>query len=323
MRALRRSVLSLGLGMAVVFGLAGENCSVSPAVAASKITLLYVPVSAFTASWVAEDQGFFEKHGVDVNLSLAQNGALIAAALESRTAQIGAVPPPQLLQANEQGLDLVVAAGTFVYPSLIPGSAPVLARTGSGIKGAPDLIGKKVGLPGFGGANELLAKKWVELNGANYRKIAWVEIPFPQMAEALQAGLVDAVITNIPFSDAVLDRKIGYPVGDWSSAAAAGSLVQTYASTRSWAKSNGEVLKAFRAALDEAIAYIDQAANKTSVQASMAKWSKLPPQAAATVAIPSNLDARAKPDGMKFWIDISREQDLIKSNPDPGSLIAP
>jgi len=51
-----------------------------------------------------------------------------------------------------------------------------MARTGSGIKTAPDLIGRKVGVPGLGGALDVLGRNWVKTNGVDYHKVNWVEV---------------------------------------------------------------------------------------------------------------------------------------------------
>ena len=46
----------------------------APAFAATKINLYYIPGGDFVPSFVAKDQGIFDKHGLDVDLSIAQNG---------------------------------------------------------------------------------------------------------------------------------------------------------------------------------------------------------------------------------------------------------
>src|ERR1700748_3254302 len=80
----------------------------APAQAATEITLLYTPSDSFTESYVAKDQGIFEKHGLDVMLTVGQNGSVITAALIAGSAQIGAPTPTVFLQAHEQGVDLVI-----------------------------------------------------------------------------------------------------------------------------------------------------------------------------------------------------------------------
>lgn len=292
-----------------------------PAVAATKLSFLYTAVNGFTSVYVAKDQGFLEKHGLDLDLALAQNGSVISAALVADSAQIGGPTPTVLLQANEQGLDLVVISGSYTYP--IPSQGGILARNGSGIKTAADLVGKKVGVPGLGGIIDVLSRKWVETQGTDYHRVGWIELTFPQMGDALKTGLADAVSSVDPFYRRVLDSKDGYSIGDWSAVIPPGTMPIVYASTRTWATKNAAAVAAFRASLDDAIAYMKIPANLPSVRESLAKYTKLPPQAAATVTIPPSFDSHAKPEGLSFWIGVSREQGLIKGNPDPATLVLP
>jgi NitT/TauT family transport system substrate-binding protein len=296
--------------------------STLPAMAATKINLLYIPGGDFVPSFVAKDQGIFEKHGLDVDLSIAQNGSVISAALASGSAQIGVPTPPVVLQAHEQGLDLVVIAGATVLP-FPPHAAGMLARNDSGIKGPKDLVGKKVGVPGFGGSFDVMMRNWVKASGADYHKVEWIELQFPQMGDALKAGLADAVGMVNPFYGRVLDSKVGYDIGDPTSIVPKGAMIVVYAATRDWATKNAAAIKEFRASLDEGVVYVKNPANLDSVRASMAKYTKLPPAAAATVPIPEEFDVHAKPDGFKFWIEAARDQGLIKGNPDPATLMAP
>lgn len=316
----RRRTPSRHLMMAALY-LLGLGLSAPPAIAATKITLLYTAVNAFVGSFVAADQGFFARRGLDVDLSLAQNGSVISAALVADAAQIGGPTPTVLLQANEQGLDLVVVAGTDDYPQSVPSG--VLVRTGSGIEAAADLVGRKVGVPGIGGIIDVLTRKWVQSAGVDYHKVDWVELQFPQMGDALKSGLVDAVASVDPFYSRIVDNKIGYSIGNYASIIPSGTIPVVYASTRAWATKNPNAVRAFRAALDDATAYVADTANLASVRKSIAKYTKLPPQVADTLALPDNLNAHATAAGLRFWIGVSREQGLIKGNPDPEKLVFP
>jgi NitT/TauT family transport system substrate-binding protein len=212
-------------------------------------------------------------------------------------------------------------AGTDVYPTT--SRSGVLARPGSNIKGPQDLAGKKVGVPGFNGIIDVLTRKWVQSNGLEYRKVQFVEVNFPNMRDALKGGIVDAVSLVDPFYSRLLDVKLGYPVGDYASVVPAGTMPIVYASDRSWVKSHPNELRAFREALDEAVAFINNPANVARVKASLARHTKLPPQVADTLAIPTNLTNRVRPEALAFWVALSREQGMIKGNPSPANLIAP
>ena len=231
---------------AAILGWAG------PAVAQTKITLLFTAGDSFTESYVAKDQGFFAKRGLDVTLQAAQNGSVISAALEAGSAQLGAPTPTVLLQADEQGLDLVIVASANRNAKQPPISETgIAARTGSGIKDARDLEGRHVAVPGLGGTVDVTMKKWVEVHGGDYRKVDWVEFMLPRMPDALSAGLADAVAVVNPFLDRIVKSKAGYIIGDFGDIEPPGTMVVVYASTRAWAKAHEDAVTAFRAELEE------------------------------------------------------------------------
>ena len=296
----------------------------SSAEAATKITLLYTPGDSFTESYVAKDQGIFEKHGLDVTLTVGQNGSVITAALIAESAQIGAPTPTVFLQAHEQGVDLVILASANRNPVQPPVSETgIVAREGSGIKTAADLIGHKHAVQGIGGTIDVLTKKWVAARGVDYRKIDWIEMQFPTVPDGLKAGLADAASVVDPFLHRILGAKTGYLIGDFGEVMPAGTMVVVYAATREWASAHKEAVAGFRAALDDAREFIEDPANAAAVKASIASYVHLPPQAAGFIQIPANLDSHAVPQGLAFWIATTREQGLIKAAPDAASLIAP
>lgn len=291
----------------------------SPAEAATKITFSYTPVNAWIGIFVAKDQGFLDQRGLDVDLSIAQNGSIISAALVADSAQIGGPTPTVLLQANEQGLDLVEIAGTGNYP--LEQASGIVARNDSGIKTAMDLVGKKLGVPGLGGIIDVLSKKWVATGGVDYHRVDWIELQFPQMGDALKSGLADAVASVDPFYTRVIDSQVGYKIGDYAAVIPPGTVPVVYASTRAWATKNAAAVKEFRAALKEAEAWLRDPAHLPAARESLAKYTKLPPQVVASLPIPTRLDIDPKPESLVFWIGVAREQGLIKGSPDPASLV--
>ena len=300
------------------------SLAATSAPAATKITLLYTPGDSFTESYVAKDQGIFEKHGLDVTLTIGQNGSVIAAALIAGSAQIGAPTPTVFLQAHEQGADLVILASANrnpVQPAV--SETGIVAREGSGIHGAADLIGRKHAVQGIGGTIDVLTKKWVEARGADYRKVNWIEMQFPLIPDGLKTALTDAASVVDPFLHRILGAKTGYLIGDFGEVMPAGTMVVVYAATREWASAHQGAIAAFRRSLDEAREFVENPANGAAVKTSIASYVHLPPQAASFIQIPANLDSHAVPRGLAFWIATTREQGLIKTAPDAANLIAP
>jgi NitT/TauT family transport system substrate-binding protein len=313
-----------GWALTLVACLAASPVATYAAWAATPITLLYTPGSSFTESYVAKDQGIFEKHGLDVTLTVGQNGSIITAALVAGSAQIGAPTPTVFLQAHEQGVDLVILASANRNPAQPPVSETgIVAREGSNIHTAADLVGRKHAVQGLGGTIDVLTKKWVQLHGVDYRKVNWVEMQFPTMPDGLKAGLADVVSVVDPFLHRILGAKTGTVIGDFGEVSPPGSMVVIYATTRDWARAHAEAVKEFRASLDEAREFIEKPENAAVVKASIASYVRLPPQAAAFIQIPTNLDSHAVPQGLAFWIATTREQGLISRAPDAATLIAP
>ena len=308
------------LGMGIATAAIAVSLAV-PAEAATKLNFMYTAVAQFVGLYVAKDQGMLEKHGLDVDTTLTTNGSLISAALVADTAQLGGPTPTVLLQANEQGLDLVVVAGTNVYPLSSPSG--VIAAADSNLHNAKDLDGKRVGVPGLGGIIDVLTRKWVQSNGLDYHKVNWVEIGFPQMADALKSHLVDAVASVDPFYTRIVGDKTGYDIGSYAAVIPAGTSPVNFVATRAWAEKNVDTIKALQAALDEAAVYIKDPANDKAVRASLATYTKLPPAVAAIIDVPRDFKVHITPDALSFWVEVSREQGLIKGNPDPKTLIYP
>jgi NitT/TauT family transport system substrate-binding protein len=292
-----------------------------PAFAAEKITLLYVPVNAYVTSYVAKDQGFFARHGLEVELKIVPAGGQSIASLMADSAQIATTTPTQLLQANEQGFDIVAVGGGTAYP-VGPATNGVLAKTGSGIKAPADLVGKKVGIPGLGSTQELLPKLWLRANGIDERQVQWIEVQFPQLNDALKAGIVDAGVSTNPFLSRAIEAGIGTLVVDFNTVAAKGAPSVLYVSRRSWAEKNRAAVQEFRQAFVEAVDFVNDAQNRETVQRIIAQYTQLPPQIAASLPMPVGLTPIPQAEGFSFWIDASQEFGLTKTRPDPKTLIA-
>ena len=293
----------------------------TPAVAATKISFLHNASASFAAAFVAKDQGILEKHGLDVDFALAQSGAVMPPALLSGSIQIAAPTATVLVQAHEQGIDLVAIANTATYPAAADGQ--IVGRTGSDLKETRDLMGHKVGLPSLGGIFEVLLRDWVRKAGADDTKVQWLEVQLRQMGDALKSGLVDAAVPVEPFYSRIVSSGVGYPMGDFEAAVPAGTIPVLYATTRDWATAHPDAVKAFRDSLAEAIVFINNPANADAVRASIASHTKLPPEAAASLRIPPGLEVLVKPQGLQFWVNAMRQQDLIDKAIDPATLIAP
>lgn len=283
--------------------------------AETKLKMMYTAVSGFAAGYVAQEQGFFKKRGIDVEFVQTMSSGNNPPALVSGSVQIAGPTLPTLLQANDAGLDLVVIASGAVYPL----EADILvARQGSGIQKPADLKGKTVGVPGLGALLHFMLIRNLKANGVDPSSVRFVETSFPQAADALKSGQIDAYPAQAPFTARILQSGAGYEVANWLKNTPDGTLTVVFATTRKWAEENKQTVHDLREAMKEAVAF--SKANRPEMYNAIAKYTKLPPAVVSSLA-PPNLEVDTTPKQIQFWVDLAKEQGAIKGNPDAAKVI--
>jgi NitT/TauT family transport system substrate-binding protein len=293
----------------------GSNAA--QAAAAGQIQVGYTNTTSCTGLFIAVDQGMFAKRGLDVRLTLLALNSTIPSALVGGSIQIGTATPSVLLQAVTGGLDLVVIAGGAVNDvhKLFGGA---VARADLNIRTARDFEGKRVGVPGLGAFMHVLFRRWLVEHGADDRKVNFVEVPLAQERDLLRSGNVDAVISGEPFFSRIIASKSGTLVAPFFTEMPDGLFMLYFSTTRVWAKNNAAAIGAFRAALEEATAFL--AANPAGARASISKYTHLPADVIASIALPT-LRLKVPGSDVKYWSDTLLAQGMIKVPPDTARLV--
>ena len=292
-------------------------CLAVPAAAQTKINLGYTQANAFMAAFVAKDQGFFAKRGLDVTLQIVPQGSTIASAMAGGTLNAGTLTPPAFLLAVEGGIDAqVVAAATFqakANPTIA-----VMAKEGSNIKSAADIRGKRVGVPGLNGGNHIVAMKWLKNNGVDPKDVTVVETNFPQMGDLLKGGQVDVVVPVEPFISRIQQGQIGYVVA--VPTITDSFLESFYIMNRDFIQKNPKAAQDFREAIREAVAWIK--ANEAEARKTQVTYLKLPEAAAQTIKLPT-FAVDVRPQDMQFWIDLLKDFGVTKGTATTQQVLLP
>ena len=288
------------------------------AVETPQFTLAYIPISNFLTAYVAKEKGFFKAHGLDVTLLPINQGNTGVAGVVSNSVQVSTPTPTTFLQAVDNGIDLVILAATHTYPT--PNKVGLLVSADSNIRDPKALVGKRVGVNGIGGMQFVLLQQWLVTHGVDPKTLTFVEISFPQMADALKAKQVDAVTISEPFYQRIIGSQVGRSLADLQADIPEGTLGTMYVSTREWAIKNPGTIAAFRAALEDAVAYIK--ANPDAAKTSLITYAKMSEQLLPSVSVPS-VTVRSEPAQMKFWIDLMEKQNLTSGVIDAQKLMAP
>ena len=283
----------------------------------AKIALGYTGVNEYLAAFVAADQGFFAKHGLDVTLQLIPNGGVIPPALVAGTLQVGGITAPLLLQAASGGLELGVVAGGSVVAQNNPNGS-VLARPGSNIHKAADFVGHRVAVSAIGSFYHVLFRQWLQDEGTDPDKVNFVEVPFLQMGDLLKSGQVDAATTTQPFIGRLISAGIAYEVSPFTAHFPNGTLSNVYVARKSWILAHPTEIAAMRAALADAVAYIP--GHQQESEAAEAHWLKLTPELVRALPF-SNYTSEITAAQIEDWNRIARAQHLIDSDVDPANVL--
>jgi NitT/TauT family transport system substrate-binding protein len=242
------------------------------AAAPSKIVISYAALSEREgALFVARDQGLFRRQGLDVDLVYVASAPVALASIAHGDSQINTGSTSgAILGAMAGGLDLVFIAGLV---NKLTGTIV----TAPDIKTAADLKGKTIGVTSIGGGNwvfTMLALEHWKLDpkrdSINIRVIGNDAV----RVQAITSGIIDATQLSTYSYGATLKRQ-GYRI-----LAELPDLGIPYQGTtvfarRSFVNQYPEVVEKVLTAIVEAIAFIQEPANKAAVMRSLAKGLRL------------------------------------------------
>jgi NitT/TauT family transport system substrate-binding protein len=290
-------------------------CVGSPAFAEpAKVTIGYTLASEFLVMFVAKEKGFFAKHDIDATLIRLPIITNIPSAIVSDSIQIGVTTVPILLQAVDGGLDFVLIAGAAHHTKASP-FVSLVARKDVKIEKPADLVGKKVGVSGINSVFDVFFRKWLINNKVPVDKVKIIEARIPEMPDLLKSGTLDLVTIVEPLRTRIIEGGIGYVAAEYFGEVDPDVLLSAWMTTGDWAKKNPQVVKNFRAALDEGLAFIK--ANPQEARDIEKKYLGFNSPRFPT------FENKVKPDDLKIFISIGKELNLYHTALDPAKLVLP
>jgi NitT/TauT family transport system substrate-binding protein len=240
------------------------------------VHVMTVPIDAGAEVYYAKEMGFFTKAGLDVDIEPAANGGVSAAAVAGNAIDIGYSDMISIASAYGRNVPFIVVAPAAVHDSAAPVTG-LLVAANSPIRTAKDLDGKTIAGSGLGTLSGYAPRAWIDANGGDLASVKFVELAFPAMQPALDAGRIDAAAITEPFYSVArkTDRVIASPYD----AVAKEFLISAYFTTSSWAKAHPDVLDRFVAAIHEAALWGN--ANHAKSAEILLRYAKIDPALAA------------------------------------------
>jgi NitT/TauT family transport system substrate-binding protein len=219
--------------------------------------------------------GFFDRAGIDVEITPIGNGAAIQAALVSGALDVGYSNIVALATAHERGVPFQFLMASNYYTRREANVGVLAVSRTSAIRSAGDLEGKTIAVSGINEVAGLAVRRWMDINHADSKKARFVELPFPAMGPAVQAGRVDAAAMNLalaPNTGAPNDplRIVAYTYD----AIAPRWMISGWVVTPDWAAKHADAATKFVTAMKEATAWGN--AHRGEASAILAKYLNKP-----------------------------------------------
>lgn len=272
----RRTVLGLALGATV----AASALVTFGAASAQELATVRVersPVGQFQGLYIADELGYFKDRGikVEINVGASPDGAL--AQLMSNQKDVAMTGAAPLTAAVANGMPVVaVLNAQDQNPTPTFG---LMLKADSPIKSMADLKGKKIGLPGIASPQGTALLMALEAAGMTRDDVELVNLPFPGVLAAIEAGTVDAGIPIGLFY--TLAEQQGYrEFHEVFDQAVQNAPAVFFAANKAWADQNVDLLKRFNEAMTLAYDYANK--NPDKVREIDGQQTQLPKEFIAT-----------------------------------------
>jgi NitT/TauT family transport system substrate-binding protein len=300
-------------------GASGSAAASGPG-AVTNITLGYVPYSDDAALFYAQDGGIFRRHGLNVSFVAQASPVAVEASMASGTEQFGFITTPVLINLNSKGVQVkCVTSVDGNEPSSDANDATVLvAAKGSGITSIKGLAGKNVAEVQLTSLNSLAVEVLAKRAGIDPASVHLIAMPFPQMPAALAQGRVQAAVIVAPFVTTALSEG-AVPLIHPNVALFPNATLACLDVMGSYASAHPGVVAAFRAAMNESIAYSQT--HQSQAKATLTSHLSLSAAKAQAQILSTNWNTTLNPASFTLIEGYMKEFGIITSEPPAASMI--
>ena len=245
-------------------------------------------ISTHSSIWLAEDQGFFRKHGLDVTSVFTGSGSVTSQALIAGEAKLASTSVGPTAGAVGAGADLVIVAGTI---HILPYQFWVLPQ----VRQPADLKGKRVAISTFGSGSHLAAEVALQQLGLDpvRDKIAIMQVGVQQdRVAALVTGRIEATPLEPGFGDAAKDKGLTVLVD--LTKAEVPYLNTVIVADRRFARENPQVIESFLKGTIDGLAFLSNPANERAVKRVLAHRLRLTTPQSIQIMYDTTLEIHAK-----------------------------
>jgi NitT/TauT family transport system substrate-binding protein len=249
--------IATALAAAIVLALAVVPIAGTDLASAQSDEVIHLGASPFESHGVvyyAQEEGFFRRAGLSVDVQVYSGGSAIMAAVVGGALQAGLGNPIPLANARERGVRLLYIAPGYIRAVKNPADTLLVVATGSPIRAARDLNGKTIAIVGVKGMDTIAVDAWADAHGGDSASLKYLELPQNVMADAVTSGRVDAAVIAEPaLGEALRAGRVHTFAKPYD--ALGDIMIAGVFSTEDWALKHADTIRRFQEAINQAAAW--------------------------------------------------------------------
>jgi NitT/TauT family transport system substrate-binding protein len=280
-----------------------------------------IPIIDTAPLHIAIAKGFFKDEQLTVDTTPTTGGAVGLPALAAGAVQIAFSNSVSIAIGASQDLGFkIIAAGAFTGAEP-PDLAGIVAKPDSKIATGKDLEGKKLAVNTRANVIWLYANAWVEATGGNPKSVTYLEVPFPQMLDAVAGGQVDAAFVVDPFLSAGLSNG-SVKLVDWPYNKVQKNIpIGMYAATEQYIAKNPQVIRSFVKAYNKGVDWANANAGSDEWKTIISGYTKLPVERLEKLKVPPFHKA-IDPAKLQPTIDLMKKFGLLRDSLSAKSIVS-
>lgn len=232
------------------------------------------PADSFAQAWYAQDQGFFAKAGLNVDVQLFNSGTAAASAVAGGSLDIAITTPIPLANAYLRGVPFVIVCSATVNTPKAPTELICVRKSGS-IRQATDLAGKTAAVNTLRTLLQLGLEVYLAKSNIAISTMRVVEMPFSEMGPAIDRGQIDAAVFTEPALSKALQQNDVRILVDPLPIVSPRFVAACWFATRQFVERNPETIKRYVAAMYETARWANR--NHRASAPILVKYTKMDP----------------------------------------------
>ena len=304
----RRAFAVVCLALLVALPIALVHAQPKPVATVRVVTL---PITNYTPLLIAREKGWFAEENLNVTWTMAAQGSVAVQAVVGGSAEFGSTGILEPILARGNGIDVAFVVANCRVRLGPPDASAIFVRDGESIRGPADLVGKRVSVGLLNSVNHIHAAAWLRRNGVDPKSVQFLELPLPNVGDALVHHRIDAGWLVEPFQTIMSRSGKIHALANPFHVNVPGMDITAYVATESWLGPNADTSRRCKRVVDRATVFMNNGPREERL-AWVAKFTGVRPDVAARMTLPV-FATEFQVDSLQANVELAAGQGLVKA----------